>query len=372
MSWGLRQAGFRILAGVDQDPVALATFARNVPEAKALRLDLGAISPAELLGAIGRRPDVLVGGPPCQGFSKNVPRNVRFLEDPRNLLVRAFMDAVRALEPKVVLMENVAEMANAFDGALRDELVAFLRRAGYETTFRVHNAAEYGVPQHRRRVLFLSSRTGGELELPAPRCRLRGGKRMVTITREAVPGIVPVWDAIGDLAPVRELGPRPNAYATSPSNEFQRLMRRDVAELTDHEERRLRPGQQARYDALEPGQAIRDLPPALRPRSGYSGAYGRLTREMLAPTITRCVFHPGSGRFGHPVERRLLTIREAARLQSFSDDFVFAGTNQQKSAQIGNAVPPVLMHALAPAIRAALRSSSGKRRGPALARGASG
>jgi DNA (cytosine-5)-methyltransferase 1 len=131
-------------------------------------------------------------------------------------------------------------------------------------------------------------------------------------------------------------------------------MRADATALTDHTERRLKANQQERYDSLKPGEGLKELPAHLKTKSGYSGAYGRLTKEMVAPTITRWVFHPGSGRFGHPVEHRIITIREAARLQSFSDDFRFVGSNIEKSWQIGNAVPPLLMSALNSSIRGAL------------------
>jgi DNA (cytosine-5)-methyltransferase 1 len=108
----------------------------------------------------------------------------------------------------------------------------------------------------------------------------------------------------------------------------------------------------SRIASIGPGEGMRELPDELRPAAGYSGAYGRLDFEMVAPTITRWVFHPGSGRFCHPREPRLLTIREAARLQSFTDDFRFTGTYIEKAHQVGNAVPPLLMRALAPAIQA--------------------
>jgi DNA (cytosine-5)-methyltransferase 1 len=244
-------------------------------------------------------------------------------------------------------MENVAEMANAFDGQVRDELLGQLESLGYATTHDIHNAAEFGVPQRRRRVVFIASRTELPMTLPEPTHALEA-------TRRGEAPAISVWEAIGDLGLVRGSRARPNTYASAPFSEFQKLMRADATALTDHEERPLRPRQQARYDALKPGEGLKELPPELRTKGGYSGAYGRLTKEMVAPTITRWVFHPGSGRFGHPVEHRILTIREAARLQSFSDDFVFVGANQTKSWQIGNAVPPLLMRAVAPSLRAAL------------------
>jgi DNA (cytosine-5)-methyltransferase 1 len=150
-------------------------------------------------------------------------------------------------------------------------------------------------------------------------------------------------------------GYEPMAYDQEPGNDFQRAMRRGAVALYDHKTRRLNEKQFARVSALGPGEGLKELPEELRPRSGYSGAYGRLDFEMVAPTITRWVFHPGSGRYCHPREARLLTIREAARLQSFSDDFRFTGTYIERAHQVGNAVPPLIMEALAPAIEASCR-----------------
>ena len=131
-------------------------------------------------------------------------------------------------------------------------------------------------------------------------------------------------------------------------------MRKDSNQLYDHKAKKLQPTQFARMSSIKAGQGLKDLPPDLRPKSGYSGAYGRLDYEMIAPTITRWVFHSGSGRYGHPREARLLTIREAARIQTFSDNFRFTGTYVEKASQIGNAVPPMLMFNFSRKIRECL------------------
>lgn len=357
IAWGFARAGFHVLAGVDADETALQTFAANFADARALRRDLAGDGVDALVAELGLAAgelDVLVGGPPCQGFSKNVTRSGRFLQDPKNLLVRSFVRAVELLRPKLVLMENVAEMANAFGGAFRDELRENFGKFGYAVHFDVHNAAEHGVPQRRRRVVFVASRTAVAPQMPAAVAQV--GRSQGTHAGGAAPkGAISVWQAIGDLAPL--LGPQaePNRYHGAPFSSYQRAMRRGTdGSLTDHQERKLRPQQQARYHALQPGQGLPDLPAHLRPKTGYSGAYGRLTQDMIAPTITRWCFHPGSGRFGHPAEPRILSIRELARLQGFSDDFVFRGSNQAKSWQIGNAVPPVLAEAFAAQMRAVL------------------
>lgn len=350
MSWGLRTEGFRVLCGADSDEMPLRTFAQNFPEARALTVDLAALAPEELMAELKLRPgelDCLIGGPPCQGFSKNVPARRRFLADPQNLLVRRFVEFVAALRPKVFLMENVAELVNAYNQAYTNEIRETLGRCGYETEVRVLYAPEQGIPQRRRRAFFFGSRSGKELRFPAPthsksdRHAQAAGQPFVTI-----------WEAIGDLPSLQHgEGLSPALYTDAPATPFQARMRHAASALYDHVARRLRPKQLARLDALRPGEDARHLPHELAPKSGYSGAYGRLSPDAIAPTITRWVFHPGSGRFGHPADCRVITIREAARLQSFSDDFVFTGTYIQKSHQVGNAVPPLFLSAFAPEIR---------------------
>jgi DNA (cytosine-5)-methyltransferase 1 len=132
-------------------------------------------------------------------------------------------------------------------------------------------------------------------------------------------------------------------YVNEPLNEYQTEMRENSKTLFNHTARNLSDIQFKRLSSLQPGQGMKDLPKDLQTKGGYSGAYGRLTWDMVCPTITRWVFHPGSGRWGHPEDIRTLTLRETARIQSFSDDFIFEGTYNDIAGQLGNAVPPKLM-----------------------------
>lgn len=344
ISAGLRAAGIKVLAGVDVEPAYICTFSHNFPDAKSLRLDIAEVAPEDFMkraGIAAGELGLLAGGPPCQGFSKNVPRKQRYLDDPRNQLIKAFLDYCRALRPRFIMMENVAEMKNGFDQSYSEEIVTRLREAGYAVTHAVLNAADYGVPQRRRRAFFIAGREGTELRLPPP----THSKSVTDNGPSALAPHVNVWEAIGDL-PSRRHGEgedEPCSYASRPFSDFQKLMRRRGNQrVANHVARRLQPTQYERLASILPGQGMKDLPPHLQTRGGYSGAYGRLTKEMIAPTITRWVFHPGSGRWGHPVDIRLLTIREVARLQSFPDDYEFVGTYVQRAGQLGNAVPPLL------------------------------
>lgn len=176
--------------------------------------------------------------------------------------------------------------------------------------------------------------------------------------RQCLPRFVytTVRDALSDLPSLAHgEGTSPMEYNKPPQTPYQILMRRNSEILFDHVARKLADTQYRRLAAIVAGQGARDLPDELKPKSHYSGAYGRLEWDSIAPTITRWVFHPGSGRFGHPSDVRVITIREAARLQSFSDDFIFTGTYIQKSHQVGNAVPPLVMQAFGDKMRELLR-----------------
>lgn len=350
MSWGLQRAGFSVMGALDNDPRVLATYQHNHPDATVVQADIRDLSPHHFMDTLNLAAgelDCLVGGPPCQGFSKNVPASYRFFDDPRNQLYLDFLTYAEVIRPKTLVIENVAEIYNAYDGIVRNEIVDTLAAMGYAVAVKVLLAADYGVPQRRRRCIFLASRTGNLPVFPAPTHSATGD---VTLFETILP-YQSAWSAMSDL-PVLENGDgyEPMLYDQPAENDYQRLMRAESGAFYDHVTRELNEKQFSRLLALQPGQGIKDLPDPLRPRSGYSGAYGRLDYEMVAPTITRWVFHPGSGRYGHPREVRLITIREAARLQSFSDDFRFLGTYIQKAHQLGNAVPPLLMTALAPAI----------------------
>lgn len=360
MSWGLQKAGFHILAGIDDWGPALNTFRLNHPDAVTLQADVTTLRPREVLDRLDLAEgqlDCLVGGPPCQGFSKNVPAAYRFLDDPRNHLFRNYLSFVEALRPKTVVMENVAEIYNAYGGRVRHQIMESLIELGYNVKAKVLFAPDYGIPQRRRRCIFLASRTGIAPTFPPPRF---GETETITLFGKTEM-YISAWSAISDLPALENgQGYEPMPYDKEPENDYQAEMRKDSNSLYDHLTRQLKSRQFSRVSSLGPGQGLRDLPAHLKTKTGYSGAYGRLDYERLAPTITRWVFHPGSGRFCHPREARLITIREAARLQSFSDDFRFTGTYIQKSHQVGNAVPPLLMYALADSIRACCRADVAK------------
>ena len=340
MSWGLHKKGFEIIAGVDILDIALQTFQYNHKNSRTFNLDISSVEPDYLMSKLGLHKgelDIIIGGPPCQGFSKNTPASWRFLENPKNQLYHAYLNFVECLQPKVAIIENVAEIFNAYGGVVRKEIINKLQSYGYKVAVSVINMSEHGIPQKRRRCVFFASRIG-EPSFP-----------------DTEKKYISAWDAISDL-PVVEQGEGFDGmlYTQSASNYYQRYLRRGAKSIYNHIGRPMRPLQTKRIASIGPGQSLKDMPDELKVKCGYSGAYGRLDYEMIAPTITRWVFHTGSGRFAHPREVRGLTMREAARLQSFSDDFVFLGSVNEQSGLIGNAVPPLFMEKLADNIIAAI------------------
>lgn len=333
MSWGLSKGGFKIVGGVDIWNIALDTYKRNHPKAIIFNQDISQIAPDDLLNKMNidsKTIDVLVGGPPCQGFSKNTPASWRFLEDPRNQLYKAFLSFVERINPKIVIIENVAEIYNAFGGVVREEIINALQRYGYLVNVKIIDMSKYGIPQKRRRCFFFASRCGYPSFPYEKECKLSA------------------WEAISDLPVINQgEGHDGMPYTVMPINSFQEHMRKNSNCVNNHIANVLKPLQTKRISSIGPGQALKDMPKEIQVKSGYSGAYGRLDFETVAPTITRWVFHIGSGRYAHPRENRGITMREAARIQSFSDDFYFLGNRINQAGQIGNAVPPYFMEQLA-------------------------
>ncbi len=347
ISAGLRMLKFEILAGIDIEKKYISTFVQNFGEDKAFNIDITSITPNEVMDSVQidkRELDLLAGGPPCQGFSKCVPRKYRYSGDPNNLLIQKFVQYCLTIKPRMILMENVAEMKNGFGQSYTDEIIIRLTEGGYTVSSIVLNAADYGIPQRRRRAFFLANREGIKFHAPVATnvAKNKNGNPQFSFLSSL--HHVNVWDAIGDLPGLKHgEGYEESDYACEPFSDYQALMRNGQIKVKNHVSRFLQPKQLERLSSIQPGQGLKDLPDRLKVKGGYSGVYGRLTKDMVAPTITRWVFHPGSGRWGHPVDIRILSIREVARIQGFPDSFEFTGTYTDQAGQLGNAVPPLLV-----------------------------
>ncbi|BAY93469.1 MULTISPECIES: DNA cytosine methyltransferase [unclassified Tolypothrix] len=361
LTTGFHMAGFESLCAIDIDAKALATYKHNYPNTKIIHQDIRQVNPSDLRLALGLQPEeltALIGGPPCQGFSRNIPAGDRYLNDSRNQMYQTFLDFVQEFRPLYVVMENVPEILKAYNGVISEEITKNLKSLGYKVVSSALNAAYYGVPQTRSRAFFLAS-LDHSLNFPEPThfgdiksdYRSRKSSRQLNFLQANISEIVTVRDAIGDLPPINA-GQVYDAeiYPSEPKTTYQAMMRSQSMKIVNHIARALSPIQMSRARVLCEGQDARDLPPELAPKKHYSGAYGRLYWDKPARTITRWVFHPGSGRFFHPTQDRTITIREAARLHSYPDSFHFLGTYTDMASQIGESVPPLLGKAIASSI----------------------
>ncbi len=334
LSLGLCSAGWKPLLAVDQWPDAVATYRRNFSDHEIVDIDIRDLTTPELALRLGEKPDWILGGPPCQGFS-TVGKRLR--HDPRNLLIREFHRIVKTLEPAGFMIENVLGLKDMrFEGGVI-ELFADL---GYDVTFHVLRAADYGVPQLRRRVVFVGHRTQGFFQRPA---RTHREDEYVT-----------VWAAIGDLP---EVGPGETAteYDKPPSTDYQRLMREGSVRIQGHTVSNHPPHLVEAISFIPDGGNRRSIPDEYQPASGFHNSYSRLSSQHPAVAVTSNMGKPSATRCVHPFQHRGLTAREGARLQSFPDRFWFeAGVTSQR-LQIANAVPPRLAEMMG---RALLSSAS--------------
>ena len=365
---GFRQAGFDCLYGNDADSSAMATFNFNHPKAIADNRPIEEVDPANIRHNLRLRVgelDALVGGPPCQGFSINAPG--RFLEDARNALFNHYIRFLEEFRPKTLMFENVPGILSIADGEIFQEIMAEIAARGYQLSAQILFAAHYGVPQERWRVIILGSRDGYAPLHPSPahnaigRANFRGGRAMtfnpLPIERNFLKPMVTVEQAIGDL-PKLSMGDGAERmdYDRRPHSPFAHEMRKGSACVFNHIAPRLSPQNIERLKHLRPGDSWRDIPYSLLPkgmqaakRSDHTKRYGRLRSDSLSGTVmTKC--DPHWGAVFLPDQDRSLSVREAARLQSFPDTYKFLGPRVAQYVQVGNAVPVLLARAVGRAL----------------------
>jgi len=355
LSLGLEAAGFRVALAADVDEWALETHAHNF-EGLALRLDLAAKEVRDNIVKLFEGVDVglIAGGPPCQPYSRAGKSKIRSLveqgdrheTDHRRELWRSLLDLIEEIRPRAVLMENVPDMALNDDMAVVRQMMSRLEECGYEVDARIVDAWTYEVPQHRQRLVLVGIRDAGEFIWPEP-------SELVTVR-----------DAIGDLPVLRakrdEIGAVALPYGGA-KTDFQRRARKDcVGEnadiVHDHVTRAVRDDDLEAFRLMKPGTLYSDLPAKLRRYRAdiFDDKYNRLDWNDLSRTITAHIAKDGYW-YIHPQQHRTLTVREAARIQTFPDHFRFAGSRSHQFAQIGNAVPPALAEVVGTGILDALR-----------------
>lgn len=375
LSEGLCKAGFHALFASEIVPAYAATYKKNHPSAQVLTADIRTVDANEVreeLNITRGELDLLAGGPPCQGFSINAP--IRSVLDQRNHLFKEYLRFVDAFAPRAILIENVPGLVSFEHGETLHAILDSLAELGYGADVRILGAAYYGVPQMRWRTIILGVR-GKKLPkfaFPEPlyHAPIRpnftttfDGQQLVKLPSTTAPlKFTTVADAIGDLPPLQsgERGAEVKEYICQPLCDYQRRSRIGSSGIYNHEAPRLSKENQARLKYIKPGGNWTDIPEELLPegmkrarKSDHTKRYGRVTPDGLASTIlTKC--DPHWGAYFHYNQDRTFTVREAARLQSFPDHFIFTGTQVQQFAQVGNAVPPLLAEAIGLALKSVL------------------
>jgi DNA (cytosine-5)-methyltransferase 1 len=360
ISLGMQAAGYEVLAASDFDSACAKTYRRNFSAHPFIERDIRQLSSHELMDKAGigsGELDVLVGGPPCQGFSII---GSRLVLDPRNNLFRDFLRIGDDIRPKCILMENVPGMATLAGGAALSHIVDSFKDIGYRVAFAELLAAQYGVPQMRWRMVFIAFREDLGIDagygFPIPTHGRRGIGELVpncTINAADMAGFVTTKQAIGDL-PIVNPGEEVTIYQGNPRSAYQRLMRKGAPKnLSNHYAPKLSSLNIQRIRHLSPGQNWRDLPFDLLPdgmkrakRKDHTRRYSRMTWDGTPRSIITRFRDPKSGEYTHPRDHRTISIREAARIQSFPDRFVFEGAYSDLYNQVGNAVPPLLAEAI--------------------------
>lgn len=353
----VQQGSFNVICGIDVQAVAVRTFRLNHPGALAIGGEIRSFSPATVADCLnlGRgQVEVVIGGPPCQGFSSIRPHRSSATDDHRNVLFLEFVAYVEHFRPGAFVLENVVGLATHREGRTIETMQASFQALGYETDWRIINAAHNGVSQKRERLILLGVERGLPLSFPPPThwCNLatighRDKRRMLvpdlfTVGLAPLQPAVTVVDAIDDLPPIGS-GEQATTYGQTPRTAYQAARRGHGQVLTLHASTAHTP--RMLEIVRHAGANISHIPSHLI-SSGFSSCYSRLAANEPAVTITVNFVHPASNRCIHPTLDRALTAREGARLQSFDDDFRFAGTRTHIVKQIGNAVPPLLGQAL--------------------------
>lgn len=380
-SLGFQLAGAKVIGAIEIDQWASETFKFNHPNATVVQSDITKMTDKQLLDTfVNDHPDIILGGPPCQGFSVCNKKNNSDYKDPRNSLFEEFVRVGRLFKPQVMIMENVPNLIKARTAShelVIDIIISELRKIGYHVDYKILEATDYGIPQIRKRLFVVASRT--KLTAPFPE-KTHTTMRSPYFT-EAHLGICPtLWDAISDL-PILDAreGKEETEYTTQPQNDYQYFLRQGTAILFNHKAMNHSKRLVERFASMSCGHSTSDVPDHLRPfkRNGTEFSektYDQNNRRMHPDRPCHTIPASFYANFVHPYQDRNFTAREGARIQSFPDWYVFKGKPTVVSHkllhregrleekhlcqynQVGNAVPPLLAKAIALNILDQLRS----------------
>ncbi|MBT6955029.1 MAG: DNA cytosine methyltransferase [Candidatus Jacksonbacteria bacterium] len=323
LSYGFEQAGFNVVAGVDNWKDALKTFKKNHKNSVTKLIDLGNFSNRDL-DSIATNIDVIIGGPPCQGFSISGKRDPN---DPRNKLYRGFVQTVEHFQPSAFVMENVPNLISMESGKIKDMIMKNFSDLGYEVSYQILLSSDYGVPQNRRRVVFVGTKKNTPYKFPE-------GKYSESENK------LTCHQALSDLP--EETIEDGLKNTTPPASSYQKLMRKKTNKIynhliTNHSQKTIE------IISLVPdGGNYKNLPTHLQSTRKVNIAWTRYNSKKPSLTIDT-----GHRHHFHYKWNRVPTVRESARLQSFPDNFIFLGSKTSQYKQVGNAVPPLLAKAIA-------------------------
>lgn len=342
-SYGLDQIdGFKTLIGLDHNQQALETFKHNFPDAKTICGDVSDSKIKDQVVELSKKAGInmIIGGPPCQGFSlkgKNLG-----LDDPRNFLFLEYFDIVKRLRPEIFIIENVKNIIASNNGFFIDQIYEKFTALGYTLSHGVVNAYNFGVPQKRERAIIIGTLDSKPISLP------KTNNTSKTTVR----------DAISDLAYLNSKeGSDKSEYITPPESTYQKLMRKCAGFLYNHKASNHSTKALEKLKLIPPEGDKSYLPVDLHGRQQFSSTWSRLVWDEPSPTIDTRFDTPSNGRNSHPFLNRAITPREAARIQSFPDSFIFIGTKTAICKQIGNAVPPLMAKGIGEHIKKYLEES---------------
>lgn len=333
LSLGFERQGFNVVLANEYDKSIAKSYKYNHKNTKMIVGDITTLNLKETFSEFERKIDVVIGGPPCQGFSQKGLRKT--IHDERNFLFKYYVEVVKLVKPKYFVMENVPNLLTAEKGYFFKEIKDLFNKIGYSLEYGVLNAADYGVPQNRKRAVIIGKLDGKAPKLPSP--------TKIKIT---------IWEAISDLAFLNSgEGAEEQDYRNQPNSDYEKELRGKSTRLFNHKATKHSPLALERLKMIPPNSGKEVLPNEHLTKSIYSGTWTRMKKNEISVTITTRFDTPSSGKFTHPFLDRAITVREAARIQSFPDNFIFIGNKGSQMRQVGNAVPPLLASAIAEVIK---------------------
>ena len=324
LSLGFEMIGANVLLANEYDNSIAQSYIKNHLNSNMIICDITKLDIPKTFEKIAPDVDIIIGGPPCQGFSQKGKRKT--INDERNFLFRYYFEVVKYIKPKYFLMENVPNLLTSENGLFKNEIIELFSTLGYSINAKILNAADYQVPQNRHRAFIMGKLGSQKIEFP-----------QINLSRTTA------WDAISDLAFLNSgEGTFKQKYKFIAKTDYQKEMRKNSNILYNHVATNHSDIAIKRMSMVPYGGGRKDLPAEELTKSIYSGTWGRIIKNDVSVTITTRFDTPSSGRFTHPFLNRCITVREAARLQSFPDDFIFYGNKTSQMKQVGNAVPPLL------------------------------